>query len=168
MTVKFCFALWLANCLLAADYDVLIRNARVIDGTGNPWFRADIGVKDGRVGAIGDLSNGSAARVMDARERVAAPGFIDVHTHIEETVEKIPGGDNFVMDGVTTVVTGNCGGSEADLGAFFGRLEKLGLGHRVVEKVASLHGAAFEPDIALSGGRRGWRIAFAPAKSVQA
>lgn len=114
--------------LFAADYDILIRNARVIDGTGNAWFRADIGIKDGKFARVGNLAKATATRTIDARERVASPGFIDVHTHVEGVVEKIPGGDNYVMDGVTTVVTGNCGGSEADLGAFYGRLEKLGLG----------------------------------------
>ena len=66
---------------------------------------------------------------------MVAPGFIDVHTHVEGTVEKVPRGDNYVMDGVTTVVTGNCGGSEADLAAFFARLEKLGLGLNVASLV---------------------------------
>jgi N-acyl-D-amino-acid deacylase len=112
----------------AADYDLLIRNARVVDGTGNPWYRADVAVQGGKIAAIGKLAGAQAARVVDARERVVAPGFIDVHTHVERVVEKIPGGDNFLMDGVTTVVTGNCGGSERDVGAFFGRLERLGIG----------------------------------------
>src|SRR5205814_3569613 len=111
------FLFFLAGLTLsAADYDLLIRNARVIDGTGNPWYRADVAVKDGRIAAAGNLGQRSATRTIDANERVLAPGFIDVHTHIEGGVEKVPGGDNYVMDGVTTVVTGNCGGSEANLG----------------------------------------------------
>jgi N-acyl-D-amino-acid deacylase len=74
---------------------------------------------DGRIAAVGDLSRDSARRIVDAKRRTLAPGFIDVHTHVEGSVEKVPGGDNYLMDGVTTVVTGNCGGSEADLGAWF-------------------------------------------------
>jgi N-acyl-D-amino-acid deacylase len=112
----------------AADYDLVIRNARIVDGTGNPWYRADVAIRAGKIAAIGSLAGAQAVRVVDARERVVAPGFIDVHTHVERVVEKIPGADNFLMDGVTTIVTGNCGGSEADVGAFFGRLERLGLG----------------------------------------
>ena len=119
----------------AADYDVLIRNARVIDGSGNPWFRADVGVRDGRIAAIGKLSKATAYKTVDAANRVLAPGFIDVHTHVEEFVEKIPGGDNLVLDGVTTIVTGNCGGSKANLADFFGRLEKLGIGLNVASLV---------------------------------
>ena len=119
----------------AASYDLLIRNARVVDGTGNPWFRADVGIRDGRIAAVGKLAGDTAARTIDAAGRVVAPGFIDVHTHVEGTVEKVPRGDNYVMDGVTTVVTGNCGGSEADLAAFFARIEKLGLGLNVASLV---------------------------------
>ncbi len=130
----------LAVCLaplvaLAADYDVLIRNARVIDGAGNAWFRADVGVKDGRIAALGRLANSSAEHVIDARERVVTPGFIDVHTHIEGGVERNPRGDNFLLDGVTTVITGNCGGSELDLAAWFTKLDKLGLGLNVASLV---------------------------------
>src|SRR6266851_1138903 len=128
---------WLcAATLCAADYDLVIRNARVIDGTGNPWFRADVGVKNGKIATIGHLANVSATRVIDAPGRVLAPGFIDVHTHLEGNVEKLPEADNFITDGVTTAVTGNCGGSEIDLAAFFTRLEKLKIGLNL----ASLYG----------------------------
>ena len=115
----------------AADYDILIRNARVIDGSGNPWFRADVGVRDGRIVDVGRLSDRSGFRVIDAAGRVLAPGFIDVHTHIEGTVEKVPRGDNYILDGVTTVITGNCGGSEVNLKEWFPKIEKLGLGLNV-------------------------------------
>ena len=117
----------LAATVSAADYDLIIRNARVVDGTGNPWFHADVGVKQGRIAAIGGLAGVSATREIDARNRVLAPGFIDVHTHLEGNIEQLPDAGNFVTDGVTTAVTGNCGGSEVDLAAFFARLEKLGI-----------------------------------------
>lgn len=114
--------------LSAAQYDVIVRNARVVDGTGNPWFRADVGIRGDRIAAIGNLKNDTAAKTIDARERVLAPGFIDVHTHVETAVEKVPRGDNYLLDGVTTIVTGNCGGSEIKLTEWFTKLEKLGLG----------------------------------------
>src|SRR5215831_19890653 len=117
--------------LLAADYDVLIRNARVVDGSGNPWFRSDIAVKDGKIAGVGKLANATADRAIDAHERIVAPGFIDVHTHVEGNVERNPRGDNFLLDGVTTVVTGNCGSSQLNLAAWFTKLEKLGLGLNV-------------------------------------
>ncbi|SPF43835.1 D-aminoacylase domain protein [Candidatus Sulfopaludibacter sp. SbA4] len=119
----------------AADYDVLIRNARVMDGSGNPWFRADVAVKEGRIAAVGRLANASATRTIDARERVVAPGFIDVHVHVEGNIERNPRADNFLLDGVTTVITGNCGGSELNLAAWFEKLDKLGLGINVASLV---------------------------------
>jgi N-acyl-D-amino-acid deacylase len=114
--------------LPAADFDLLITGARVVDGTGNPWYRADVGVLDGRIAAVGPLGQLTATRVVEARDLVLAPGFIDVHTHVEDEVENFPGAANFLRDGVTTIVTGNCGGSKTDLAAFFSSLEELGLG----------------------------------------
>ena len=111
-----------------ADFDVLIRNARVVDGSGNPWYRADIGVRDGRIAAMGRIPNASAYRTIDAAGRVVAPGFIDVHTHVEGGIEKVPRADNYLLDGVTTVVTGNCGGSRLDLAQWFQQLEAKGMG----------------------------------------
>lgn len=128
-------ALFFVAACSAADYDILIRNARVIDGSGNPWFLADVGVKDGRIAAIGRLGAASADRTIDAARRVLTPGFIDVHTHIEGDVEKFPRGDNYVLDGVTTVVTGNCGGSEVKLGTWFAGLDKVGLGLNVASLI---------------------------------
>ncbi len=125
--------IWLP--LAGAEFDWVFRNARVVDGTGNPWYLADVGVKDGRIAAIGDLTNAQADRVIDAAGKVLAPGFIDVHTHVERTLEQVPGGDNFVFDGVTTIVTGNCGSSKADLAGWFRTLEELGLGLNVASLV---------------------------------
>jgi N-acyl-D-amino-acid deacylase len=119
----------------AQDFDLLIRNGRIVDGAGNAWFRGDVGVKQGRIAAVGALPGKSASRVVDAAGRVVAPGFIDVHTHIEGGVEKVPRGDNFLRDGVTTVVTGNCGGSELRLGAWFAALEKGGIGLNVASLI---------------------------------
>jgi len=121
--------------LPAADFDLLVKGARVVDGTGNPWYRADVGVLDGKIAAIGSLGQLSATRVVEARELVLAPGFIDVHTHVEDEVENFPDADNFLRDGVTSIVTGNCGGSKTDLAAFFSRLEELGLGPNVASLI---------------------------------
>ena len=127
------FVFLLASASLpAADYDVLIRNARIVDGTGSPWFRGDVGVEGGRIVAMGGQLSGDAELVVEAGERVLAPGFIDVHTHVEasprrEGLEGLPRADNYVLDGVTTIVTGNCGSSEIDLPAWQARLEGLGI-----------------------------------------
>src|SRR5690349_13747747 len=84
----------------AAEYDIVIHNARVVDGTGNPWYRADVALQGGRIAGIGKLDLSKAARVIEAEGRVVTPGFIDVHTHVEGGIEKIPRADNFLMDGV--------------------------------------------------------------------
>lgn len=133
---RLCFFLICAVSAWAQPpYDLLIRNARVIDGAGNPWYRADIAVKNGRISAIGALGPVAAARVIDAKERVVTPGFLDVHTHIEGGVERVPRGDNYLMDGVTTVVTGNCGSSAEHMGEWFRDLEAKGLGLNVAALV---------------------------------
>src|ERR1043165_5215654 len=65
------------------EYDLVIRNGRVVDGSGNPAFFADVAVKDGRIAAIGDV-NGKAKETINAKGLIVAPGFIDVHTHADE------------------------------------------------------------------------------------
>jgi len=109
----------------APTYDVVIQNGRIVDGSGNPWYVADVGIKDGRIAAIGRLcAAGScpAQRTLDAKGLVVAPGFIDVHTHVEANIVRIPTADNYLFDGVTSIITGNCGGSETNLEKFFGDL----------------------------------------------
>ena len=107
----------------APRFDLVITNARIIDGTGNPWFRADVGVKDGRIARIGPVAPAEARRTVDAQGQILAPGFIDVHTHVEGIYEQ-PEAENFVRMGVTSLVTGNCGGSVVDIGKFFGRMKE--------------------------------------------
>lgn len=107
--------------------DVLIKNGRILDGTGNSWFWGDVAVKDGKIVKIGSLQNVQAAKVIDAKGLIIAPGFIDVHTHIEGDEVKNPAADNFLFDGVTTVVTGNCGSSNTDIVAYWKRLDSIRL-----------------------------------------
>ncbi len=107
--------------------DILIKNGKIIDGTGNPWFYGDVAVRDGKIIRIGRLSQWQAGKVIDAAGLVIAPGFIDVHTHIEDDEQKEPLAANFIYDGVTTVITGNCGLSKVVLGAYFAMLDSLHL-----------------------------------------
>jgi len=119
----------------AAEFDLLISGGRVIDGTGNPWFKADVAVKDGRVAEIGQVSPSRAARIIDAKDLIVAPGFIDVHTHIESNILDLPAAENFLRMGVTSVITGNCGGSALPLGEWFTRLEQKGVSINVAALV---------------------------------
>jgi N-acyl-D-amino-acid deacylase len=108
--------------LPAASFDVLIRHGRIVDGTGNPAYFADLGIKRGRISAIGKL-DGKARTVIDATGLIVAPGFIDVHTHADEVAER-PLAENFLRMGVTTLVVGNCGGSTTNVGRFFREVER--------------------------------------------
>ena len=121
-----------SRLVLAADADILIRNARIVDGTGSPWFLSDVAVSDGRITRLGRNLEVDAETTIDAAGRVLTPGFVDVHTHVESRfgrggLEGQPRADNFLLDGVTTIITGNCGGSELDIGAYANRLEGLGI-----------------------------------------
>jgi N-acyl-D-amino-acid deacylase len=107
------------------SYDLLIRNGKIIDGTGNSWFYADIAIKDGKIVRIGKISNASAVKTVDAKGLIVAPGFIDVHGHIEGGIITRPSADNYIYDGVTTVVTGNCGGSTDNITQFFHRIDSI-------------------------------------------
>jgi N-acyl-D-amino-acid deacylase len=118
----------LTLALFAADYDLILRNARIVDGSGNPWYKADVAVSGGKIAKIGNLSGKTATREIDAKSRVVTPGFIDVHTHSESGIVRNPQAENFLRDGVTSVVTGNCGGSELELRKFFAKLEELKIG----------------------------------------
>ncbi len=117
-----------SSSVQAQDFDYLILGCRIIDGSGNPWYRGDVGIRDGRIAEIGRLEGRGSSRVIEAADRVLAPGFIDVHTHVERGIERVPRADNYLLDGVTTVVTGNCGGSRTDLNAWFQSLESQGIG----------------------------------------
>jgi N-acyl-D-amino-acid deacylase len=117
---------------LAVEADILVRDARVVDGTGSPWFVSDVAITNGRISAMGRNLDVDAKRTIDAGGRVLAPGFIDVHTHVESGTSReglidLPRADNFLLDGVTTVVTGNCGGSEIDVAGYANSLAGLGI-----------------------------------------
>ncbi len=104
------------------NYDLVITNARIVDGTGNPWFRGSVGIRDGRIVKVGLFDTTNAKNVIDAGDKIVAPGFIDVHTHVEDIYNN-PTAENFIRMGVTSLITGNCGGSETDIGAFLGRMQ---------------------------------------------
>jgi N-acyl-D-amino-acid deacylase len=119
-------------------YDLIIRNGRVLDGTGNPWFPADIGVRDGRIVTVGSLTGATATRVIDATGRYVAPGFIDIHSHADDGSSprggfrdadpRIRSAPNLVSQGITTVVVNHDGRSPLPIAEQRALLEKNGIG----------------------------------------
>jgi N-acyl-D-amino-acid deacylase len=126
-------ALIAVHPVLAADYDIVIRNGRVADGTGSPAFSADVAVRAGKIVAVGKLG-GIGARELDAGGLIVAPGFIDVHTHCEDICD-LPLAENFVRMGVTTIVTGNCGTSVLDIAGLFRQIESASVSVNVATLV---------------------------------
>ena len=128
-------------------FDMLIRGGRVLDGTGNPWFKADIGIRDGRIVAVGRLEGARADRVVDATGLYVAPGFIDIHSHADDGNARIGGATirtdevrrkaapNVVSQGVTTVVVNQDGRSPWPISEQRSLLETQGIGPNVMMMV---------------------------------
>jgi len=113
--------------LSAQDCDILITNGKIIDGTGNNWYYGNIAVKNGTIIKIGRDVNVEAKKTIDAKGLIIAPGFIDVHTHLEDDEKRDPNATNFILDGVTTCVTGNCGSSNVDIRKYLNWIDSLKL-----------------------------------------
>ncbi|MGI8992052.1 MAG: N-acyl-D-amino-acid deacylase family protein [Bryobacteraceae bacterium] len=103
-------------------YDLLIVNGRVVDGTGGPWYRASIGIDGDGITAIGLLPGAAGTRIIDAQGLMVAPGFIDIHTHARDGIFEVPTADNYVRQGVTTLIEGNDGSSPIPLKPFLDKL----------------------------------------------
>lgn len=116
-----------STSVVSQKADILIKNGRVVDGAGNSWYYADIAINNGKIMYVGKPKNIIADKTIDAKGLVITPGFIDVHTHIEGEEAANPTANNFILDGVTTVVTGNCGGSNLDVQDYFRRLDSIKL-----------------------------------------
>src|SRR5438128_468694 len=114
---KFLLALATLCAANAADFDLILRGGKVIDGTGNPWFYGDVAIKADKIAAIGKIS-GSAMRVIDATGLVVAPGFIDMHSHSDFTLFEDGNAESKIRQGVTTEVIGE----STSPGPFQGRL----------------------------------------------
>lgn len=109
-----------------ADFDLVLDGGTVLDGNGDFGVVADVGVRDGRIVDVGDLSGRSAVERLDVSGLAVAPGFIDPHTHSRGTIFEIPTADNFVLQGVTTLVEGNDGNSPLDLARWYDSLTANG------------------------------------------
>ena len=123
--------------LVGQSYDVIIRNGRIIDGSGNPWFRGDVGIHGNTIAGIGDLGDAVAKREVDASGLYVTPGFIDTHSHAGPglTSEDLSEGRPLLAQGITTVLINPDGGGMVNLKDQKERLMRHGIGVNVIQLV---------------------------------
>ncbi|RZM03819.1 MAG: D-aminoacylase, partial [Pedobacter sp.] len=107
--------------------DILLTNGKIIDGSGNNWYYGSVAIKDGKIFKMGTNLSVTAKKTIDASGLIIAPGFIDVHTHLEGDEASDPTAKSFILDGVTTCITGNCGSSNVDMAQYFRFIDSLHL-----------------------------------------
>src|SRR5262245_57684896 len=137
LILAFGVTLWIARLDVAVKgqqgqqgqaFDLVITGGRIVDGTGNPWFIGDVAVRGETIAAIGAHIDPRGARTIDAQGLVVAPGFIDVHSHSEAGddgqggIVGNPQAENYVRQGVTTIVASPDGGGSAQVAVFLGRV----------------------------------------------
>jgi N-acyl-D-amino-acid deacylase len=106
-------------------YNLLLRNGRIVDGTGSPWYRADIAIRGDTIVRIAPSITEPATRVIDLGGQAIAPGFIDIHTHARRGIFDVPTADNYIRQGVTTLMEGPDGSSPIPLAPFLAKLDAL-------------------------------------------
>lgn len=128
-SLLFALLLLLAPALRAeAPFDLVLEHGRIVDGTGSPWYSGDVGVREGRIAAIGNLAGASARRRIDVAGKVVAPGFIDMLGQSEATILVEPRLPSKIYQGITTEITGE-GGSIAPLSDRMAEEDRLGYEH---------------------------------------
>ncbi len=134
----FVFALsgWNAPCF-GVDADVLLRGGMIHDGTGSEGRVGDVAIQGERIVAVGDFEIGAVEREIDCTGLVIAPGFIDLHTHCDGTVleSATRGNLNYLTQGCTTVVTGNCGGGKGDVAKYLDDIDQNGAGTNIAHLI---------------------------------
>lgn len=118
------FTFLLASCASVQHFDILIKGGTVIDGLGQPGFLADIGIRGDRIEYIGKKKRTSGTTIIDGFGLVVAPGFIDIHTHCDRGILGQPDNKNYILQGVTTVIGGNCGSSPLNIKDYFDQVNK--------------------------------------------
>ena len=107
------------------SFDLLIKNGRIVDGTGTPWYEADVGIVGDRITRVGNLSGASAPQVIDATGLIVAPGFIDPHTHALRGIFDVPNAESALLQGVTTLTEGNDGSSPYPIDRHYADIQDL-------------------------------------------
>lgn len=144
ISIVFCFLMaifLLSSCRGTAsdegDFDILITNGKIVDGTGNLKFSGDVGIKGDTISEIGNLEGKKAAKIIDAKGLVVSPGFIDMHTHCEDGLSDPESKSNlsYLIQGTTTVVTGNCSYGTFEIAKTKQLWEKQGIGTNAIHLV---------------------------------
>jgi len=104
------------------SYDLAITNGKLVEGTGNPWFKGDVAIKGERIVKVGKVDPSSAKRAIDASGKIVSPGFIDVHSHSDFSLIFDPRAESTIRQGITTLVVGQCGMSLAPINRKFENL----------------------------------------------
>jgi len=107
------------------SYDLVIRNGRIVDGSGSPWYRSDVAIRGDTIVRVAPSITDAATRILDAAGQVIAPGFIDIHSHAREGIFESPAAENYIRQGVTTVIEGPDGSSPLPIAEFLARLDAL-------------------------------------------
>ena len=118
-------ALPAAAAAQAQAYDLVLKNGRIVDGTGSPWYRADVAIRGDQIVRIAPSIDEPAGRVIDVAGHVIAPGFIDLHSHGDRGIFETPTADNLIKQGVTTIIAGPDGSSAVPLGPFLDSVGRL-------------------------------------------
>lgn len=116
----------------AEKFDIVIRNGTVIDGSGAARIQTDVGIRDGRITTIAKLADAISSTTIDARGMIVCPGFIDLHCHADRGILKFRDAENYIRQGATSLLCGNCGSSPTDIGKFFQQLRDGGTGPNIV------------------------------------
>ena len=113
------------NCTIdTPSYDIIIKSGKIVESTGNPWFLGKIGIRGDRIVKVGKIDGDNAKQIIDANGLYIVPGFIDVQTHVDVLIDSLTDVKNYLFQGVTTAVGGNCGSSRFPLSDLFQNLEE--------------------------------------------
>src|SRR5437899_3008646 len=107
------------------SYDLVIRNGRIADGSGSPWYRGDVAIRGDTIVRVAPSIADAATRILDAAGEVIAPGFIDIHSHAREGIFESPAAENYIRQGVTTIIEGPDGSSPLPIAEFLAKLDAL-------------------------------------------
>ena len=108
-------------------FDLIITGGHIVDGSGNPWYAADVGIVGERIVRIGDLDDAQADTIIDATGLIVSPGFIDPHTHAMQGIFDVPNAESALLQGVTTLTEGNDGSSPFPIAEHYADIEALGI-----------------------------------------